>query len=127
MIDVRYLKFLLLASAVCGFFVTYMWIRGASIDVAAVVSSFAFGAAFTSLVTVRLPVFRQYFSASTREEISKYRGRANEKAALVMASLVAGVIIGAALISLKVRDVVAPAFTGAAAAGVISLYHRKKR
>lgn len=127
MIDIRYVKFLLLAAAVCGLLAIYAWMRWGVIDLGASVFSFVLGAALTSLITVRLPVFSQYFNATSREAIRKYRGFANERAAPVMAGLVAGVTAGVALYLLGVEHVVEPAFMSVVCASVISQYHRKKR
>jgi prepilin signal peptidase PulO-like enzyme (type II secretory pathway) len=127
MIDIRYIKFLLFAAAACGLFASYMWMRGGMTDVSASVFSFVLGAALTSLITVRLPVFRRYYNAVSPEETQRYRGPANEKAAPVLASLVAGVTVGMVLYVLGVKDIVEPAFIGALCAGVVGQYHRKKR
>lgn len=89
--------------------------------------SFALGAAVTSLITVRLPVFRRYYNATTLEEVMRHRGLANEQAAPVMASLVAGVTVGVLLYAFRVESVVGPAFIGAVCAAVVSQYHRKRR
>lgn len=89
--------------------------------------SFFVGPIVTSLITVRLPVFRDYYNATEPAEFRKHRGFANERAAPVMASLIAGVIIGIVLHVFEVENVEGPALIGAVCAGVVSHYHRKRR
>jgi uncharacterized membrane protein YoaK (UPF0700 family) len=126
MIDMRYIKFLLLAAVACSLFTLWLWTRGVLIDISVVIISFVLGAIFTSLITVRLPIFKQYYQPASLEDAQKYRGHANEKAALVLASLVAGVIIGSLLYACGVRSITAPIFISGICAGVISQYHRKE-
>lgn len=127
MIDIRYIQYLLAAAAACGLFALCMWAIGKPPELGVSMLSFSLGAAFTSLIVVRLPVFRQYYNATTPEAAQKHRGLANEQAAPVMAGLIAGVLIAAALYAFRVESVTGPAFIGAVCAGVISQYHRKRR
>jgi hypothetical protein len=127
MIDIRYIKFLVIAAGVCGLIAGFIWMRGQMPSMGAAVLSFVLGAALTSLVTVHLPVFRRYYNAKSLQETQKYRGLANEQAAPIMASLFAGAAAGLLLYVLGVEDVVGPAFVGAVSAGVMSQYHRTKR
>jgi hypothetical protein len=126
MIDIRYIKFLLLAAGACALSAGFMWMRGEMPNLGAAALSFVLGAALTSLITVRLPVFRRYYNAKSRLETQKYRGLASAQAAPVMASLVAGAAAGLVLYVLEVEHIVGPAFIAAVCAGVISQYHRKK-
>lgn len=127
MIDIRYILHLLAAGAACTLFALCMWALGGGPELRGSILSFGLGAAVTSLITVRLPVFRRYYNAATLEQVRTHRGLANEQAAPVMASLVAGVTIGVVLHLFGVEDVVGPAFIGAVCAGVVSQYHRKSR
>jgi hypothetical protein len=127
MIDIRYIQHLLAAAAACGLCALCMWATGKPPEFAASILSFSLGAAFTSLIVVRLPVFRQYYNATTPEAVRKHRGFANEQAAPIMASLITGAVSGAMLYTLGVEDIVSPAFIGAVCAGVVSRFHRKKR
>jgi hypothetical protein len=104
-----------------------MWSLGDPPGLGESVLSFSLGAVVTSLITVRLPVFRRYYNATAPQEVKKHRGLANEQAAPVMASLIAGVIIGVLLCALGADSVAGPAFVGAVCAGVVSQYHRKER
>jgi len=126
MIDLRYVKFLVLAAGACTLAAIYIWFRQGTVDIGLAVVSYLQGAAFTSLVTVRLPVFKQYFAARSPEAARKYRGFANNRAAMAMTGLVAGSVIGGGMFLLGVTNAVAPAFIGAVSAVVISQYHANK-
>lgn len=126
MIDLRYIKFLVLAAAACTLVAIYIWFRQGTVNIALAVVSYFIGAVFTSLVTIRLPVFRQYFAARSREAVRKYRGFANDRAAGAMTGLVAGSVLGGAMFLFGVADAVSPAFIGALSAMVIGQYHANK-
>lgn len=128
MVDIRYLKFLLFAAVACGLCAFLIWLQsGDAIKPGPAAVSFVLGAAVTSLVTIRLPVFRQYYNATWPHEIRKYGGFANMKAAAVMTGLVAGLVVGSVLYVFGVKDVVPAALIAMTCGTVISQYHSFKR
>lgn len=127
MIDARYIRFLAMAALACGMFAVLMWFGGSAPRLRPSVLSIVFGIVFTSLVTVRLPVFRRYYDAVSYSDGSKYSGFANGQAARVLASLLAATAVALTMYVLGVQDLVAPAFLAGIAAGVVSEYHKKKR
>jgi len=121
----KYIKHVLLTAAVCVLVPAILWLRGETIEVGVYIACFFASIAFTSLVVIRLPVFRQFYSAMLDYELKKYRGFANYKAAPVMAGLVTGVFLGVCLYLFGVGNLLGPAFLGAVASAVMSLYHEK--
>jgi hypothetical protein len=127
MIDIRYIKFQLLAAVTCWVFFLLNRLGGVATDPKVSIFSFVLSVLFTSLVTVRLPVFRSYYNATSESDIRKYGGFANGQSAPVMAGFVAGVTAAVVLYAFGVENVGAHAFMGAVSAGVVSGYHKKKR
>jgi hypothetical protein len=125
MIDIRYIKFLLLAALACSLIALYIWLRGGSIEVGTSIISFALGAVFTSLITVRLPVFKRYYQPASHRECQQHRSYPNQQAALVMTGLVAGAASGVLLYVCGVKDIVGPIFISGVCASIVGQYHRR--
>jgi len=126
-IESRYVNYLFLGAVVSLFFAVFIRFEQGFINIALSVLAFLIGVSFTSLVTIRLPVFRQYYEANTQDEIRKYRGMANEKAAMATTGLLAGLLVGSGMFLLGVDDYLGPAFVAATSASFISLYHEDPR
>jgi putative flippase GtrA len=122
-IDLRYVKYLAYAAIACTLAAAYFWLLQGRLDVGFATLAYLIGAALTSLVTVRLPVFRQYYNARSEADLRKYRRFPNERAAMLLTGLVAGVTVALGLYLAGIAAPVEPAFIGAIAAMVVSQYH----
>lgn len=121
--DPRYIIYLLGGAVVSLIFAVAIWARNGELDIGWSLFCFFSAVGLTSLVTIRLPVFRQYYQARTLEEFSEFRGMANMKAAHAMSMIIAWGVLAAGLHFIGVPDPGLLALVGAVAAPVISCYH----
>lgn len=122
----RYMKYLLtvfIAFLVCAFFVGVAYIKGDSIHHISLAASFIFGIAFVPLVTIRLPIFKDYYLKDLKRFNVRYDDMANRKAAPVMCSLVTAFVLALLLYLLGQKDFWLSCFCGALASGIVSFYY----
>lgn len=124
MIDLRYLKFLVLAVAATAAVGAYAYGQGRVLHYGWLIAGSGFGVLFVSLVGIRLPGFRSYYQLHRDSLDRREWGLGVQQAAWVGITLLTGVIAGVPLYFADVaHDGALYAFCAAVAGGTVSFYH----
>lgn len=126
MLNRTYLRHLLIAASLCLALVAFLTVNGRNINYYAELFSFMFGAAFMSLVTIRLPVFSAHYNQDALNRQTRLTSSfAEMKAAAAMSSLTTwGVTAGVLWLAGLERPLEA-SFCAAVSAGVISFHYSR--